>query len=272
MKKTLIAIVVLVILAAIVFFAFYKKAHSEPKTINGTVTYLDKMALPDNATITVSLLDITAADTPETVSETSFASNGNQVPFAFALNYDASKIEANHTYSLQAKIEANGGVMRSTTSNVPVLTNGAPSDKIELVLFAPEAVNDNTSTTGQTKTNDDDSTTLNIADQGINERTFRLVSVDGKDFSSGNYTISFKGGKIYAKFCNSMSGGYVLYKGVLTAKDMVSTMMACSKPAGLMEAEQTFSKMLATGARVSLSDYDITLDTAMNKMVFRIDN
>lgn len=105
------------------------------EAISGSVTYVEKVGIPDDSVVTVQLLDVSIADQPAVlISETSFRSAGKQVPFPFALGYDPSVIALNHTYSLASNIAVKNTVIFRTTTNYPVLTNGAPTTGIDMTL------------------------------------------------------------------------------------------------------------------------------------------
>ncbi len=75
-------------------------------TITGNVFYLQRIALPDTATLTVTLSDVSLADKKsEVVSQHSYITEGKQVPLPFRLNYSLSDIKKGHTYNISAKIE-----------------------------------------------------------------------------------------------------------------------------------------------------------------------
>lgn len=110
-------------------------AADELTRISGTVTYRQRIALPPGSQVTVQLADISLADAPATVlGKTTFITD-SQVPLAFSVDYDAAGIRANHTYALQAEIRDSEGKLwfRNTTITL-VITNGNPSDDVEIVL------------------------------------------------------------------------------------------------------------------------------------------
>lgn len=103
--------------------------------LTGTVTYVQRIALPADARINVQLVDAaqTGADAV-VVAEQEFTADGRQVPLPFALPYDAAAIQSGGRYVVQAGIEL-GGVLRWTTpSGVAVLTGGHPVSGVELML------------------------------------------------------------------------------------------------------------------------------------------
>jgi len=93
--------------------------------VTGTVTYLQRMALPASAEIVVQLVDVSAADMPATViAEQKIAAGGKQVPIPFELKFDPVKIGAKHTYSVSAKITVDGQLRFISDKPYPVVTRG----------------------------------------------------------------------------------------------------------------------------------------------------
>jgi putative lipoprotein len=104
--------------------------------VTGTVAYRERIALPPDAVITVQLADVSRADAPATVlGEQVIKADGRQVPFAFAITCDPAKIEAGHTYAVQARIEVDGALRFISDRRYPALTRGAPSH-VDMVLKA----------------------------------------------------------------------------------------------------------------------------------------
>jgi putative lipoprotein len=106
----------------------------EQGTVTGTVSYLQRMALPTNAVIQVQLLDVSLADAAaKAVAEESINLGQRQVPVPFSLNFDPAKIDAKHRYSLSAKITVDGKLWFISDRSYPVLTSGNPTH-VDLIL------------------------------------------------------------------------------------------------------------------------------------------
>ncbi|MBK7217616.1 MAG: YbaY family lipoprotein [Candidatus Promineofilum sp.] len=106
-------------------------------TVTGTVTYLDRSALPDNAVIDVELVDASRADAAATVlAAQSITAGGAQVPFPFELNYDPAQINPGALVLVQARITIDGQLRYISQTAIPVITNGAPTADVE-VLVSP---------------------------------------------------------------------------------------------------------------------------------------
>ena len=103
-------------------------------SITGTVTYMQRMALPPNAIILVQLLDVSLADAPsQVIAEQSYTLGQRQVPVPFGLNYDSSKINEKHSYVVSAKITLDGTLRFISDKSYPVITHGNPST-VDLML------------------------------------------------------------------------------------------------------------------------------------------
>jgi hypothetical protein len=80
-------------------------------------------------------VDTSVADTTAAViSETTFSSGNRQVPIPFELGYNRNQIDLNRRYSLRAEISVDGQVRWTTDTAVPVLTQGSPTDNVQLIL------------------------------------------------------------------------------------------------------------------------------------------
>lgn len=119
---------VVAVVALGVFSALPVGAQSGAK-VTGTISYLDRSALPDNAEITLQLADVSRQDVAATViAEQKFTSGGKQVPFPFELAYDPAKIDDRFTYAVQATITIDGKLVYRNTQSYPVITQGRPSN------------------------------------------------------------------------------------------------------------------------------------------------
>jgi putative lipoprotein len=110
---------------------------SSTATVTGTVTYLQKIALPADAVVTVTLEDVSRADAPaDMLGQQVIEPKGAQVPIPFAVPYDSSKIQDNHTYSVRATIkDGSGKLLFTSDTSVPVITRGSPTENVEIVVI-----------------------------------------------------------------------------------------------------------------------------------------
>lgn len=107
-------------------------APAEQATLEGTVWYRQRSALPEDAVVEVSLLDVSRADAPAVVLAQTQIVPTTQVPIAFTLHYDAGQIQPGHSYALQAKILLGDTLLFISTEHYGVLTRDAPSSGVQV--------------------------------------------------------------------------------------------------------------------------------------------
>ncbi len=102
--------------------------------VTGSVTYLEKIALPSGAAVEVKLLDISKQDAPAvTIGEQVITTSGNQVPFSFEIKYNSATIDPRYTYAVRATITVDGKLWFTSDRTYPVITRDNPST-VEIVL------------------------------------------------------------------------------------------------------------------------------------------
>ena len=105
------------------------------KSLNGTLTYRQRIAVPPDTEATVRLVDVSRADAPAAViAEARFRTEGRQVPFPFRLEYDPARIDSRMRYAVSGELRAGGRILFLNTTRHGVLTHGAPSDNVEILL------------------------------------------------------------------------------------------------------------------------------------------
>ncbi len=106
-------------------------------SLDGEVFYLQRIALPPTATLSVSLQDVSLADAPAvTLAEQKGPVNGKQVPLPFHLSYDPAQVKPGHSYSVSACIELDGKLMFITTERHSVQLNGQDPQPLRLRVDA----------------------------------------------------------------------------------------------------------------------------------------
>jgi uncharacterized lipoprotein YbaY len=94
--------------------------------IGGTITYLQRIALPKDAVVVVSLLDLSRSPAAARIAENRFPAQG-QVPIRFELPYDSTRVDTGHSYGVQAQILVDGALWFVNDRPAPVLTRGNPT-------------------------------------------------------------------------------------------------------------------------------------------------
>ncbi|WP_271408943.1 YbaY family lipoprotein [Pseudomonas sp. Q1-7] len=98
---------------------------SESRRLDGEVFYLQRIALPPTAVLSVSLQDVSVADAPARVLARQQGPVKGQVPLAFRLDYDPARIQPNHRYAVSARIELDGKLMFISAEQHSVKLDGS---------------------------------------------------------------------------------------------------------------------------------------------------
>lgn len=102
-------------------------------TVTGTLIYRERIALPPEATATVTLADASRADVPAiTIAEQTISPTG-QVPIPFSLAFNPATISPRARYLVRGTITVGGTLLFTSTQAYPVITQGAPTD-VEVLL------------------------------------------------------------------------------------------------------------------------------------------
>ncbi len=103
-------------------------------SVTGTVTYLPRIAMPPNAVLEVSLIDVSRADAPAiTLASQSMVFGDRQVPLPFELVYNPDQIDPRLSYAVQARILVDGELRFINTSRFAVITQGNPTT-VEVIV------------------------------------------------------------------------------------------------------------------------------------------
>jgi uncharacterized lipoprotein YbaY len=108
--------------------------------VSGTVTYRERIALPDDAVVTVQIEDSSRADAPAMViGEQVIPTMGRQVPLPFSVSYDPAAINPSARYTLRVRVTlADGRLLFITDTAYPVITRDAPISGIDVVVVRAE--------------------------------------------------------------------------------------------------------------------------------------
>ncbi|MBK8174150.1 MAG: YbaY family lipoprotein [Rhodospirillales bacterium] len=104
------------------------EVQSGPR-LSGMVTYVQRIALPRDADVIVSLLDLsTTATPPSPIAIRQFKTAGLQVPIRFNLPFDPARVESGHVYAVQVRIEVDGALWFTNEPPLAVQPNDGPDD------------------------------------------------------------------------------------------------------------------------------------------------
>jgi putative lipoprotein len=104
--------------------------------LDGEVFYLQRIALPPSATLSVSLQDVSLADAPAVVLDEQKGPVKGQVPLPFHLSYDPAQVKTGHRYSVSARIEVDGKLMFITTEHHAVQLDGRDPQPLKIRVDA----------------------------------------------------------------------------------------------------------------------------------------
>jgi uncharacterized lipoprotein YbaY len=91
-------------------------------SIEGEVTYRQRVALTPEAIVQVELRDVTHPDAEAPLlAKRVIHTDGRQVPIPFALDYDAAAVQKGHSYAVSARIADRGQLQYVTDTPVTVL-------------------------------------------------------------------------------------------------------------------------------------------------------
>lgn len=81
---------------------------ADERRLTGEVTYRERLILPQNAVLTVQLLDVSRPNAPVRVICEQRVDPAGQVPVRFTLEFDSQDIRPQTTYAVDARITIDG--------------------------------------------------------------------------------------------------------------------------------------------------------------------
>ncbi len=197
-------------------------AESTMHTLRGTVSYRQRLALPPDAVVQIIIEDVShAGGAPESFAEEDVPTRGHQVPIKFEVKYDPAGVNPEHRYQIRAKITSDGRLMFTSTALYPVLTHGAPADRVAIDLEQVSAQY------GQVP-----SEASGHLHRQLTGTQWTLTELNGKgpenDTPQAYIKLDDKTGRIEGSgACNRLMGSYEVNGHALHFKQVATTMMAC---------------------------------------------
>ncbi|MGE8150838.1 YbaY family lipoprotein [Pseudomonas vancouverensis] len=125
------------LLGLVVLLSACQSMHPAPKaSLDGEVFYLQRIALPPTATLSVTLQDVSLMDAPAVVLDEQKGQVKGQVPLPFHLNYDPSQVKPGHRYAVSARIEVDGKLLFITTEHNAVQLDGKDPQPLKIRVDA----------------------------------------------------------------------------------------------------------------------------------------
>jgi len=230
-------------------------------TIEGSVRYRERMALPPNAEIHIFLEDVARMDVPSDVIATTRIVPQGGPPWTFSLAYDPGKLHDRGRYVLRARIEADGRLLFISTRQIPAFDENAGSPVDILV-----------SRVGRTPP--DGRTSAHTPDVSLTDTYWKLTEIDGQPAALGagerelHLVLTSEEGVRVRGFsgCNRFTGSYELNEDQLRFKALAVTRMACREG---MEQEQRFLEALGGVVRFTVSGDSLALYTGDERLILR---
>ncbi len=221
--------------------------------VTGTVTYLQRSALPADAIVLVRLQDVSFQDVQPAriIAEQKIPTAGQQVPIPFRLPYAEADIDPAHSYAVLAMISAGDKMLFVSTAPYPVITNGAP--KHVQILVQPVADGSAAHTTKERSGRAKSSTSAELL--GSEWKLVGLAGEAGADVSDGhgaNLVLHEEGETLSGSSgCNRLVGTFKLHGHALYFEPVGLTRMACPEP--VMKLEKAFLDALESTTRYVVS-------------------
>jgi len=99
-------------------------AQTPPGRVKGSATYLERVALPDDAVLEATLEDVSKADAKAEVLGRARVERPGNPPIAFEIVYDPARVDLRGRYVVRAHIASGGKLLFVTDRSFPVFTHG----------------------------------------------------------------------------------------------------------------------------------------------------
>lgn len=211
---------------AMLICAIAVPAWAEFQTLSGTVAYREKIALPPDALVEITLEDVSLADAKAIPLGMVTVKAADGVPVDFEIRYDDQMVLERHRYTVRAVILVDDKAMWRSTQSFPALTNGAPETVDVLVQMMQ-----------------------GFSELNLSGTAWKVVGLNGAPIQSGRLPIlafDAEGRASGSSGCNRFSGGYSLDDDKISFGPLASTRMAC--PGELATQEMDFFKALGAVA------------------------
>jgi putative lipoprotein len=209
-----------------------------PSAIEGTAAYRERIAMPPGAEFEAVLQDVSRADATAMEIARVTIPNAPNPPIRFTIPYDATKIDASHSYSVRAMIRAEGQLLFRSDTAYPVLTRGA-GRTVDILLKR--------------------AATAPAADSALMNTPWRILSIAGDPLQAvegkraPQLTLRSENGRnawSATLGCNQMSGGLEVTADRIEFRAGMATLMACPSPLDVLERQLGQSLMASTHWRI----------------------
>lgn len=230
------------------------------KTIEGSVWYRERVALPPSAKIYVYLEDVARMDVPSDLVATTSVDPRGGPPWSFALSYDPERLHDRGRYVVRVRIEADGRLLFTSTESIPAFDRDL---RAPLEILVSEV-------SGRRRGED-----TRVPDVSLTETYWRLVEIDGQAAALGagerelHMVLTGEGDRVRGfSGCNRFAGSYALRDGQLEFAQLASTRMACVEG---MEQEQHFLDALGRTKRFTIDGDGLAIYSGEEQLKLRFE-
>ncbi len=231
------------------------------QTLSGQVFYRERSRLPPGSELKVYLEDVSRMDVAAIVLAKQTFTNIGAPPYAFTLEYDASKITERGRYGLRARIENNGQLLFINDTHIAAFGE-QPEGPIEVLVIKVTTTNSKS-----IKPADKPSASLTGTYWKLLELNGEpaVIGAKGKELSitlvrHDNKIRGFSG-------CNNIMGNFeIINGGTLLFSQLASSRKLCA--AG-MQQESTFMAMLESVKSFQVTGDTMTLNDSGRRVLLR---
>lgn len=222
-------------------------AMAEIQDLHGSVGYRERIGLPPEAVIEVTLEDVSKMDVASIVLARQTLRPEGRIPAEFRLAYDDRMVQENGRYSVRAVIRVGEEVQWRSTQNFAALTQGAPERVDVVVQRLVEA-------------SEVDLTLGNWLVVEMNGAVVQGDSIPQMDFGENGQVSGTSG-------CNQFTGSYTYEDGKLAFGPLASTRKACFGE--LNTQEVTFFETLTQVASAGVQSGGTVLMDSQGNILMR---
>jgi putative lipoprotein len=237
-------------LTALAALAVWMPLPAEAGVVSGEVFYRERIALPADAVVEVTLLDVTRTDRPGELIASLQIKPRRQVPIPFEIHVADPEIDPRRSYAVRATIVADGRLLFITAELPRVLTQGNPNT-VRILLTAVSSGGPDASL------------------QVLTDKTWLAEDIGGRgvlDSVQSTISISAAGVVSGSAGCNSLRGTAQLDGRSLAFSAIATTRKMC--PPAVMDQEAKFLHALDRTRELRLEgSYLKFLDSAGAELV-----
>lgn len=120
-------------MACLVLVTVLNMTAARADTLSGTASIRERIALPPGVVFEAVIEDISRAGAPASRLASTVIETPGQPPFAFSIDYDATRLDPRAVYALRATVRLKGRLLFTTDTLTRVLQDGG-SQPVQVVL------------------------------------------------------------------------------------------------------------------------------------------